>query len=48
MAALTDMRICVGRGMAWPRSAKIVAKRGMTKVIRNTMAAAPTLVMTSG
>jgi hypothetical protein len=42
------MRICVGSGMVWPRSLKMVAKRGMTKVIRNTMAAAPTVVMTSG
>jgi hypothetical protein len=29
---LTASRICVGRGIAWPRSWKIVAKRGMTNV----------------
>jgi len=47
-AALTDSKICVGSGIVWPRSWKIDAKRGMTKVIRNTMAPAPTVVMTSG
>jgi hypothetical protein len=47
-AALTARRICVGSGIAWLRSLKIVAKRGMTKVIRNTTAPAPTSVMTVG
>ena len=40
-APLTVRRICVGRGTAWPRSAKITAKRGTTKVRRNAIA--PTL-----
>ena len=40
--ALTQRRIWVGSGIAWPRSAKIVANRGITKVIRKTTAPMPT------
>ena len=40
----TSSRISVGSGMVAPRSLKMAAKRGMTKVIRKTTAAAPTPV----
>ena len=45
---LIASRISVGRGIVAPRSLKMSAKRGMTKVIRKTTAAAPTPVSITG
>src|SRR4030095_11439466 len=46
--ALTHNKICVGSGTACPRSAKMVANRGMTNVMRKTMAPMPNVKAPAG
>ena len=46
--ALTHSKICVGSGTVCPRSAKIVANRGMTNVMRKMMAPMPNVKTTAG
>ena len=46
--SLIPITIRVGRGSVCPRSARITAKRGSTKVSRKTTAAAPTTMRSTG